>query len=170
VPPLVSHSTIQSAPASAAARSVASAYSQSRDHPSKRCFRVENHLAPEPPKQPTLSAIMRRFSSRVVSRTRSTWSAELFPTSVHHWSLCGHQRLQAWVRFTSRTWPARASEGGDSGLAQLLPADSGEELRILGFDPGPTAFDVVDAERVECPGDLELSSSDRARPSRWVPS
>mmetsp|Transcript_25828 Transcript_25828/g.80866 ORF Transcript_25828/g.80866 Transcript_25828/m.80866 type:complete len:302 (+) Transcript_25828:763-1668(+) len=83
VPPLVSQRAMLSAPAAAAARSVASACSWFARKPSKKCSASYTTRRPEAATKPTESAIISRFSSRLTRRTSRTWKSQVLPTMVH---------------------------------------------------------------------------------------
>ena len=82
VPPLVSHSTRQSAPASVAASRTRRQNAGSSFQPSKKCSRSKITSRPAFFSVETVSAIMRRSSSSVVCSTSRTWAFHDLPTTT----------------------------------------------------------------------------------------
>ena len=136
LPPLVSHSTIQLAPARAASRQTSIAYSESRAKPSKKCS--ASKITSFPPATPcaTDSRTIARFSFGVVCRTLLTCHVSLFPTSVH----AGAPLRASALRLASsshvppalRVAPNAARRECLSGCA----ASSANSSSSFGFDPG----------------------------------
>ena len=82
VPPLVSQSTSQCAPARAAAASVASAYSRFARKPSKKCSASKMTSSIFGRRKAMVSSIIARFSGSVVPSASVTWKSQDFPTMV----------------------------------------------------------------------------------------
>src|SRR2546427_38675 len=82
VPPFVSHSTSQWAPAASADRRVASAYSRFRRKPSKKCSASNITSSIRGRRKAIVSAIIFKFSSSVVESAWVTWKSHDLPTIV----------------------------------------------------------------------------------------
>src|SRR5262249_19365870 len=79
------------------------------------------------------------------------------------------QALQVRVVLGAGAGLARASERRELRAAQRERARAPEELRVLGVRGRPSALDVVDAEVVEQPRDLQLVLDREAEPLALCP-
>ena len=74
----------------------------------------------------------------------------------HHRGPADEQFLEDWVGLRRPVLVVGAAEGGDAAGAQLVVADFGEKILVLGVGAGPAAFDVMNAQMRQFLGDADL--------------
>ena len=169
-PPLVSHRTTVSAPASEAARTHWSAYSGFALNPSKKCSASSSTVFSCRLKNATLSAIIARFSSRFVSRICVTCMSQVLPTMV----TTGVLALSACLSVASVSAEplARRVLQNAASLACFSSSDCArwKNSASLGLAPGqpPSMKSMPSSSSFRAI--LSLSSTERETPSCCVPS
>src|SRR5579863_3435498 len=120
VPPLVSHSTSVSAPASAAARNTRSENSGFSPYPSKKCSASKNTRSPCERRNSTDSAAIATASSSVVRSASVACSCEAFH-DAHRFGVGLHQVPQHLVVLRPHPGTPGRAEGdqGGGGEAEL---------------------------------------------------
>ena len=149
LPPLVSHKTIISAPASAAARITCRVYSGSAFQPSKKCSASKITRRPWLRSQAMLSRIMATFSSRPARSTSVAWKADDLPTIVITSAPEANKRGQPLVLLDPDALAPRHAESADLGLLEVQLADPLEVLAVLVVGGRVSPLDEVHAQLIE---------------------
>ncbi len=155
-PPLVSHSTMQSAPASAAACEGGEGVVRVEPPAVEEVFRVEHHL-PAELLEPG-DALVDHSEILRAGRLQDSLHVEDGGLSHQrdHRRVRGYQRLNVGVLLAEQSRASRAAERGDPGALQREVPHPPEELSVLRIGAGPAAFDDRDPQPVERLGDLHL--------------
>jgi hypothetical protein len=148
VPPLVSQRTSVVAPAPAAARRTASAWSGSSLKPSKKCSASRITSLPASARYATVSLTDSTFSSGVVLRTFSTCSFQLLATMQATGAARAGRSVTGRVLVRAAVGAPRPREGDEPRVRELRGVEALEKLEVLGVGGGEARLDVVEAQGV----------------------
>ncbi len=169
-PPFVSQRSMESTPASCAARTHARAYAAFALYPSKKCSASNTTVRPCALRNATESRIMRRFSSSVVSSARVTCSSHVFPTMVATGAPLATRSARPWSSSAATPFlhvePNAAMRACLSGMS----CTRWKNAMSFGFDAGkpPSMKSMPNASKRWTM--RSLSSSDNVMPSHCSPS
>ncbi len=135
-PPLVSHSTSQSAPAETAASRTAIAYSGLFAYPSKKCSASKTTSRPLALRNDTLSLTSSRFSSSDIFSALITWKSQLLPNIATH--SAPDPRMVLRLESSAAVVPARRVLPKAVSLAcsSFSAEAASKNAASLGFEPG----------------------------------